>query len=294
VRVRLDRHGDPRAGFVLATAPVPPALAPYLSSWCGYDEWAKATVCRVELPQPRGTVVIELGAPLAVGRVGGAPETFADGGFCAGLDDQPSLTSFSRRQRGLQLTLTPRGTAALSRCAGAALFTRVASLAEVGLVEGAARLQAADAKAHSDDACHWGALFALLAEVVCRALRRGHDLSPAVCAAVAALDASAGALRIDALASQLGMSRSQLHRRFVAELGASPKTYAGLARFARVRALVCAPEVRLADVAAAAGYADQAHLAREVRHLAHVTPRALQQQLTAPLSVAVSQASAAR
>jgi AraC-like DNA-binding protein len=45
-------------------------------------------------------------------------------------------------------------------------------------------------------------------------------------------------------------------------------------RFRRFQAEIEAPEPDLARAAATAGYADQAHLSREVRELAGMTPRA--------------------
>ena len=80
---------------------------------------------------------------------------------------------------------------------------------------------------------------------------------------------------IDALA---GYSRA----RFLADVGATPKSYARVHRFSSVlEARRKAPERAWADLAAEYGFADQAHLIRETRSLAGRTPEVLIQELLA-------------
>jgi transcriptional regulator GlxA family with amidase domain len=70
----------------------------------------------------------------------------------------------------------------------------------------------------------------------------------------------------------------RLRRRFAAAVGYGPKTFERVVRFQRFRALARREGGRtlgLADLAAACGYADQAHLARECRRLAGLPPAAL-------------------
>jgi AraC-like DNA-binding protein len=100
---------------------------------------------------------------------------------------------------------------------------------------------------------------------------------PIVTAAIACLQPwrSRG---LDVLASELHISRRQLHRRFVAALGFGPKLLARILRLQGFLALVQRPEQRhigLARLARQSGYADQAHLTREVAALAGMTPGAL-------------------
>ncbi|MBO0693082.1 MAG: AraC family transcriptional regulator [Acidimicrobiaceae bacterium] len=79
---------------------------------------------------------------------------------------------------------------------------------------------------------------------------------------------------VAAMADCLGIGVRQLHRRCLPLFGYGPQH---LARVLRLdRALVAAHRgVPLVDVAATAGFADQAHLSREVRDLAGTTPRRL-------------------
>jgi AraC-like DNA-binding protein len=79
--------------------------------------------------------------------------------------------------------------------------------------------------------------------------------------------------RVDELARELGLSGRGLHKRFVQELGVGPKLWLQLGRFDAV--LRCRPVPgSLADLAAAFGYADQAHLTTDFRRFAGLTPGA--------------------
>ena len=75
--------------------------------------------------------------------------------------------------------------------------------------------------------------------------------------------------RVAEAADDVGLSERQLHRRSLAAFGYGAKTLARILRFQRALARARADRP-LADVAAMSGYADQAHLAREVRELAGV------------------------
>jgi AraC-like DNA-binding protein len=80
------------------------------------------------------------------------------------------------------------------------------------------------------------------------------------------LRVSGGRVAIGALAKELGFSRKHLALRFRHEFGISPKLLARILRFDRAVRLIGAGRVAgLADLAAASGYADQAHLSREFR-----------------------------
>lgn len=74
---------------------------------------------------------------------------------------------------------------------------------------------------------------------------------------------------VASIADRVGLSERQLHRRCVPAFGYGPKT---LARILRMQAAVALARdgVPYATVAATGGYADQAHLSREVRALAGV------------------------
>lgn len=75
------------------------------------------------------------------------------------------------------------------------------------------------------------------------------------------------------VADALGVSARTLHRRTVAALGMPPSHVLRILRLWRL--VAAARTSSLADAAALAGYADQAHATREARDLAGRTPRQL-------------------
>jgi len=108
----------------------------------------------------------------------------------------------------------------------------------------------------------------LLARTV---LQRKGELDGLVAAAARRL--AAPSARIGSVAADLGVSERHLHRRTVAAIGYGPKT---LGRVARLRLLITlcerSPALPLAQRAAAAGYASQAHMSDDVRRLTGLTP----------------------
>lgn len=73
--------------------------------------------------------------------------------------------------------------------------------------------------------------------------------------------------------TETGFSQRHFTRTFTEWVGLTPKTYCRVRRFGRVLRRMNASLVSdLADLAAAEGYADQAHMTREFRTLAGVTP----------------------
>ncbi|MFI6492159.1 helix-turn-helix domain-containing protein [Streptomyces sp. NPDC050564] len=106
------------------------------------------------------------------------------------------------------------------------------------------------------------------------ALERAADADPPdplLRGVVAALDAGRP---VAAVADELGLSARQLHRRSLAAFGYGPKMLARVLRLQRALALARSG-VPLAQTAARAGFADQAHLARDVRELAGMSAREL-------------------
>lgn len=80
---------------------------------------------------------------------------------------------------------------------------------------------------------------------------------------------------IQELAAELGWTRQHLGRVFRHHVGLRPKELARISRLQRaVYRLQRAPDVELARVAIELGYFDQAHMTRDFRELAGVTPAA--------------------
>lgn len=95
---------------------------------------------------------------------------------------------------------------------------------------------------------------------------------PRLAAAVSALTAAGGSLPLAELELASGLGRRQLQRRFRESVGLSPRTFARVLRLRIADRLLRRTPASLAAVALRAGYADQAHLTREFRALAGITP----------------------
>ncbi|MFI1333662.1 DUF6597 domain-containing transcriptional factor [Streptomyces sp. NPDC020845] len=103
----------------------------------------------------------------------------------------------------------------------------------------------------------------LLEAVALDRLHRAERPDPAVGAVVAGLS---GGRSVAEVAAAVGLGERQLHRRSLAAFGYGPKTLARVLRLNRALDAARAGTA-FAEVAAVTGYADQAHLAREVRAL---------------------------
>jgi AraC-like DNA-binding protein len=109
-------------------------------------------------------------------------------------------------------------------------------------------------------------------------LRRVVRAAPArdTARAARAIAASGGTASLLGVASASGISLRQLERRFLADVGIPPKTFARLVRLQA--ALRGVSDGRpLADVAHACGYYDQPHMTRDFSRLADTSPAAWQQ-----------------
>jgi AraC-like DNA-binding protein len=98
------------------------------------------------------------------------------------------------------------------------------------------------------------------------AVRRWRQPDPAMLAVAAGAGAGSP---VGAIADRCGLSPRHLQRRCRSAFGYGPKTLARILRLQRAVALARAGRP-FADVSTTAGYADQAHLSREVRALAGV------------------------
>lgn len=118
----------------------------------------------------------------------------------------------------------------------------IAQRIEIGLIERLNSLPSVDGFAHT----------------VFRAVRNRHDYSVSV---------------TDQLMAEFGLSARTLRRRFHLAFGFGPKMLDRILRFQRFLAIAQrSTNAALVDLASAVGYADQAHLAREARILAGMTP----------------------
>jgi AraC-like DNA-binding protein len=121
----------------------------------------------------------------------------------------------------------------------------------------------------------------LIADHVERRLARARPIDRIAAQAADEIGRRRGRVSIAALADDLAISERQLRRRCTSAVGYGPKTLARVMRFQHALALTRRGHA-LAEVAAVAGYADQAHLTRDVVELSARPPSAHQRASVAP------------
>jgi AraC-like DNA-binding protein len=165
---------------------------------------------------------------------------------------------------GMQLDLTPQGARSLLGLPAGELSPAVVHLEDV--VGPTAR----ELHERLCDAPTWPARFELLAGALRRAPRALQPAAPVLDHAWRLL--VGGPARVGDVARTVGYTRRHLNERFATEFGLTPKQAARVARFDRSRRALQAGAGSLAAVAAACGFYDQAHMAREWNDLAGVPP----------------------
>jgi AraC-like DNA-binding protein len=184
-----------------------------------------------------------------------------------GLHAIPALITHDGHQHGIQLHLTPRGARVLLGLPAGELANTVVDLGTLlGPVAGELleRLRSAST---------WTDRFAQLDQVLSRITRQRDGPAPELGWAWRRLATNHGRVEVATLAREVGWSRRHLGARFRREFGLTPKVAGRVMRFEVAHRLFRAPHrPGLADVAARAGFYDQAHLHREWRELAGCTP----------------------
>jgi AraC-like DNA-binding protein len=106
-----------------------------------------------------------------------------------------------------------------------------------------------------------------------RAIRTGEPSSaPIARRALRIMTESPTPIRINELASVIGVSVRHLRRTFTGLVGVGPKEFSRIIRFQRAAARAAASGTNWAKIAVDAGYYDQAHMIGEFRALVGTTP----------------------
>jgi AraC-like DNA-binding protein len=255
----------------LVTRAAHPALAGAVVRYTGYVERAHGPVAFRELPCTHIPVIIDLGEgwSIADGRRPDAPAERL-GSFVAGLADGPVVVSHGGSARCVQVDLHALAARRLLGLPMSELANRSVALEDV-LGPAASELAERIAEAGG-----WAERFGLLDRAVAARLAGSAPADPGVAWSLRVLAGSGGRAPIAGLARELGWSHRRLIARFRDAVGMPPKRVARILRFERLTALVDAdPGLGWARAAAECGFADQAHLAREVRDLAGATPTEL-------------------
>jgi AraC-like DNA-binding protein len=114
---------------------------------------------------------------------------------------------------------------------------------------------------------------ALEAELIAK-IRRPLLIHPAIAYALRPDRFDGGSPRVDEIQQRTGYSPRHFIELFHSTVGLTPKHFYRVQRFSSALTQLAGGGARLAAVASAAGYADQAHFSREFRELAGVAPSA--------------------
>jgi AraC-like DNA-binding protein len=258
--VAVVGHEEPDLAWEWATSTCPPAGR--VARYIGYRERSVTPLVRRQVPHSAYTLIFSFGDAIAVG---GERHT----SFVAGLYDAPVHTEFVGTQHGIEIMLPP----ALAY----ALFGGV-PLGELANAAVPVHELLGDLDGRLADAPDWASRFALLDKAFARRLADAPAPATEVRWAWQQLVATAGRASVTALAEEIGWSRRHFAARFREQVGLTPKTAARVLRFERATRLL--RQASPAAVALACGYYDQAHLNREFRELAGITPVQFEREVT--------------
>jgi AraC-like DNA-binding protein len=245
-----------------------PSLRGAVLRYEGFAERTKGPVTFRELPCTYVPVIIDLDAGWSVAhRQHATPLRL--GSFVAGITDGPVLVSHFGSARCLQVDLTPLGARRLTGLPMSELANRTVPIDDVFGRFGHDLVQ------RVGDAPDWTARFALIDQTLRARLAETPDVDAGVAWSFDRIMASSGATAIGELADELGWSHRRLIARYRDTIGLPPKLVARIVRFERLTARLSSAQADWAATATACGYFDQAHLARDVRELAGVTPTEL-------------------
>jgi AraC-like DNA-binding protein len=271
-RLKIIQHASDIGRWELLRCRPDARLTPYVFEYQGYREWTAATVRRVEFALPAAVVIINFGPAWRLGD-GHAPGRMQRyGSFVAGMYSTYAISENTGASHCLQFNLTPIGARRIFGIPMHALSERIVDFSDV---MGRAGEQFETQIAEAAD---WETRFDLLDRFLLQRVGQSQPVSGAVRHAWDRLRDTRGAMPVAALAEELGWSRKHLACKFSEDVGLAPKTIARLFRFRRVVDR-SADELasRWTDVALDAGYFDQAHLIRDFRQFAGMTPVEFQQ-----------------
>jgi AraC-like DNA-binding protein len=186
--------------------------------------------------------------------------------FLAAMHDRFALAGATGPAECLEVKLTPIGAYLLLAVPMDELSNRTVALDDV---LGAAADELAERLAAAPS---WAERFAIVDTAFLVRLSRARAMAPGVVAAWTRLRRTHGCTDIGALAEELGWSRKHLIACFREHIGLPPKTVASILRFNRAVQLMDGQHITWGALALESGYYDQAHMIRDFRRFAGVTP----------------------
>lgn len=246
-----------------------PSLRGVVLRYEGYDERGGPPVVFRELPCTFVPIIIDLDAGWSVAHKQHA-EPLRLGSFVAGITDGPVLVGHGGSASCLQVDLSPLGARRLVGMPMSELANQSVPIDDVFGRYGRELVQ------RVADLPDWPSRFALIDQAIRARLADAAPVDAGVAWSLRRITASGGAAAIGDLAGELGWSHRRLIARYRDAVGLPPKLVARIVRFERLTAHISTrPAIDLATAATTCGFFDQAHLAREVRELAGITPTEL-------------------
>lgn len=261
-----------RVSAIFAAGEPHPSLRGVVLRYQGYEERTAGPVTFRELPCTFVPIIIDLDAGWSIAhRQHTVPLRL--GSFIAGVTDGPVLVRHDGSARCLQVDLTALGARRLLGMPMCELANQTVPIDDVLGRFGRDLVQ------RVGEAPDWPTRFALIDKVLRARLANAAPADPGVAWSLGRIVASGGAATIGDIADELGWSHRRLIARYRDTVGLPPKLVARIVRFERLAAHVGTdPDIEWAAAANMCGYFDQAHLAREVRELAGITPTELRAQ----------------
>ena len=265
--VTVTRHASAIGCSEMAVGASHPSVRPYAAVYVGWTETMVSPVVRREMPTEYAPLMFSFGAPIRLYDLSDRTRYSDVGSFITGAYDASQLVGSAGTSGAVQVNLTLLGIRRIVGRPLADLKNRAVPLDDV-FGPRARELSEQIAEARS-----WEARFELVDQFLAARLALDSRIPREVQAAWRALVSPRGQVRIRDVAQDVGWSHKHLIDRFRAELGLSPKGVARILRFGRVvQTLKAGPVPSLAELALACGYYDQAHLHRDARKFAGVTP----------------------
>ncbi len=231
-----------------------PQLVPFIKSIRFGTGNRPETICECLLPNGSTSLWVILNRDEFRSGRGTVP-----GGFVYGPDDHASVIEIESGRAHVSVEFRAAGAAAFLPVALAELRGGVVGLQDVWGSDGA-QLRQRVLEAHDK--------MRVVEDMLLGHLTGQPD--PAMCCAVDWIETGAS---LASVTERLGLLPRTFRRRFVSQVGITPKRYARVRRLQRVvHAIDGCAEPEWALVAAQHGYCDQAHLIDEFRDLVGVTP----------------------
>lgn len=224
------------------------------------------------LPNGELVLMFNLGSRQRLTELDGRPCTATLArGFLAGLQQRPAtFQTLEDHTRVASVRLLPPGAwLLLEGLPQAELSGRVVEIdTAFGRRSGVSELQE-----RMLDAPDFGAALDRLEAWLLERFARARPAHATTSSADSLLRRSRGRLRVEGLADAAGLSPRRLRTLFLREVGVPPKRLARILRFREaLERLATAPAIDLTRLALECGYYDQAHLYRDFRTLATMTP----------------------